>query len=114
MDENGEPSGVLKETAQGLIGKIVPQATAEETLKGIELAIDEAKKYGLTSVQGGADYDGDSALPKTFDENKLTARVAVWQNFETSVETLKKERDDFNALKLDPFAFETRNFERLC
>ena len=35
-------------------------------------------------------------------EDKLTARVAVWQNFETPLETLKKQRDDFQALKLDP------------
>ncbi|CAN5704571.1 amidohydrolase [soil metagenome] len=102
FNQSGEPSGVLKETAQGLIGKVVPQPTAEETLKGIELALEEAKKYGLTSVQGGADYTAIPLYRKLLDENKLTARVAVWQNFETPVETLKKERDDFNALKLNP------------
>ena len=102
LDERGEPSGVLKETAQGLIGKIVPQATAEETLKGIELAIDEAKKYGLTSVQGGADYTAIPLYRQLLKSDKLTVRVAVWQNFETPVETLKKERDDFLALKENP------------
>ena len=57
FDKNGEPEGVLKETAQGLVGRVVPETTAEETLKGIELALEEAKNYGLTSVQGGADYE---------------------------------------------------------
>ena len=102
FDERGEPSGVLMETAQGLVSKIVPQATAEETLKGIELAIDEAKKYGLTSVQGGADYTAIPLYRQLLKSDKLTARVAVWQNFETPVETLKKERDDFKALKVNP------------
>jgi predicted amidohydrolase YtcJ len=101
FDESGEPSGVLKETAQSLIGKVVPQPTTEETLKGIELALEEAKKFGLTSVQGGADYTAIPLYRKLLDEDRLTARVAVWQNFETPIETLKKERTDFNALKLN-------------
>ena len=102
LDERGEPSGVLMETAQSLVGKIVPQATAEETLKGIELAIEEAKKYGLTSVQGGADYTAIPLYRQLLKSDKLTVRVAVWQNFEKPVETLKKERDDFLALKENP------------
>ena len=114
LDERGEPSGVLMETAQSLVGKIVPQATAEETLKGIELAIDEAKKYGLTSVQGGADYTAIPLYRQLLKSDKLTVRVAVWQNFETPVETLKKERDDFLRIEGKSRAFETRNFERLC
>lgn len=102
FDKNGEPEGVLKETAQGLVGRVVPQTTTAETLKGIELAIDEAKKFGLTSVQGGADYEAIPLYQQLLEQNKLTTRVAVWQNFETPLETLKKQRDDFQALKLNP------------
>ncbi len=43
FDEKGEPAGVLKETAQGLVGRIVPQPTAEETAKGIELALERSE-----------------------------------------------------------------------
>ncbi|MGI8543994.1 MAG: amidohydrolase, partial [Aridibacter sp.] len=102
FDKNGEPEGVLKETAQGLVGRVVPETTNEETLKGIELAIDEAKKFGLTSVQGGSDYEAIPLYRQLLEQNKLTTRVAVWQNFETPLETLKKQRDDFQALKLNP------------
>jgi predicted amidohydrolase YtcJ len=102
FDKNGEPEGVLKETAQGLVSRVVPETTNEETLKGLELAIDEAKKYGLTSVQGGADYEAIPLYKQLLEQNKLTTRVAVWQNFELSVETLKKQRADFQALKLNP------------
>jgi predicted amidohydrolase YtcJ len=102
FDEKGEPSGVLKETAQGLIGKIVPQPTEAETLKGIELAIDQAKRYGLTSAQGGSDYSAIPLYRQLLKNDRLTVRVAVWQNFEESLDVLKKQRDDFNALKENP------------
>lgn len=102
FDDKGEPAGVVKETAQGLIDKVVPSPSASEVTKGIELALNEAKKYGLTSVQGGEDADVMPVYAKLLAENKLTARVAVWQDFEKSVEALKKERADFDALKLNP------------
>ncbi len=102
LDAKGEPSGVLMETAQYLVGKIVPQPTSEETLKGIELALEEAKKYGLTSVQGGSEYSAIPLYRQLLKQDKLTARVAVWQDFETPLETLKKQRDDFLALKENP------------
>lgn len=102
LDEKGEPSGVLKETAQSLVGKIVPPPSAEETLKGIELALEEAKRYGLTSVQGGSDYMVIPLYRQLLKQDKLTTRVAVWQDFETPLETLKKQRDDFLALKENP------------
>lgn len=102
FDDKGEPAGVVKETAQGLIGNVIPPPSPEMVTKGIELALDEAKKYGLTSVQGGEDSDAMPLYAKLLTENKLTARVAIWQDFEKSVEALKKEREDFNNLKLNP------------
>ncbi len=102
LDAESEPSGVLMETAQYLVGKIVPPPTAEETLKGIELALEEAKKYGLTSVQGGSDYSAIPLYRELLKQDKLTTRVAVWQDFETPLETLKKQRDDFLSLKENP------------
>ncbi len=101
FDDKGEPAGVVKETAQDLINKVIPPPSAEMVTKGLMLALDEAKKYGLTSVQGGEDADAMPLYVKLLRENKLTARVAIWQDFEKSVADLKKERADFDALKLD-------------
>ena len=100
-DAKGEPAGVVKETAQGLIDKVIPPPSPEMVAKGLMLALDEAKKYGLTSVQGGEDADAMPVYARLLTENKLTARVAIWQDFEKSVADLKKERADFDALKLD-------------
>lgn len=100
-DANGEPAGVMKETAQGLIDSVIPPPSPEMVYKGLLLALDEAKKYGLTSVQGGEDAAAMPIYTKLLSENKLTARVAIWQDFEKSVADLKKERADFDALKLN-------------
>jgi len=100
-DANGEAAGVVKETAQGLIDKVIPPPSPEMVYKGLLLALDEAKKYGLTSVQGGEDAAAMPVYVKLLREDKLTARAAIWQDFEKSVADLKKERADFDALKLD-------------
>ena len=101
-DANGEPAGVVKETAQSLIDKVIPPPSPEMVTKGLMLALAEAKKYGVTSVQGGEDAAAMPLYEKLLAENKLTARVAIWQDFEKSVADLKKERVDFNNLKLNP------------
>ncbi len=101
FDDKGEPAGVVKETAQGLVSNVIPPPSPELVTKGILLALNEAKKYGLTSVQGGEDADSMPLYVKLLRENKLTARAAIWQDFEKSIADLKKERADFDALKLD-------------
>jgi hypothetical protein len=48
---NGEPTGVLKEAAQELVSKALPQWTRGDRLRAIRDAIAEAHKLGVTSVQ---------------------------------------------------------------
>ena len=57
----GEPTGVLKETAMGLVGKTLPPATRDDRLEGLRQAIDLAHSLGVTSVQnaGGQPEDLD-------------------------------------------------------
>jgi len=57
-DAMGEPTGVLKESAQGLVNEILPQPTHEEKLELIKKAIRRAQSLGVTSVQNaGMDPD---------------------------------------------------------
>lgn len=102
FDKNGEPTGVMKETAQGLVGRVIPKATRAENLKGLELALEEARKFGLTSVQSGGDFSRIPLYSQLLKQDKLTVRAAIWQVFETPLETLKTQRSDFQALKLNP------------
>lgn len=99
--DDGEPAGVLKETSQGLVGRVVPDTTPEELLNGMRLAVKEAKSYGLTSVQGGTDFESIPLYKKLLDEGELSVRVAVWQDFESPVATLEKQRSDFASMNID-------------
>ncbi len=57
-DAKGEPTGVLKESAQGLVNDILPDPTREEKLEIIKKAIRRAQSLGVTSVQNaGMDPD---------------------------------------------------------
>ena len=49
-DLNGEPTGLLLETAQEMIIKKEPKATYEEMREVFELNVTELTKYGITSV----------------------------------------------------------------
>src|SRR5215210_3076034 len=48
-DAEGEPTGILKETAGGLVARVVPAATREEQIEALTRALAEARRYGLTS-----------------------------------------------------------------
>jgi predicted amidohydrolase YtcJ len=50
-DPSGEPTGVLKESAQRLVQRLVPPPTDAERYRGLRRRIEEAASYGLTSVQ---------------------------------------------------------------
>jgi predicted amidohydrolase YtcJ len=61
----GEPTGVLKEAAMGLVGKIVPAVTRDDRARALRAAINEAQRYGVTSVQDASTSIDDLEL---FDE----------------------------------------------
>src|SRR6185503_3729535 len=49
-DEAGEPTGVLKEAAMGLVRRLIPPPSDEERYRALKLRLDQAASYGLTSV----------------------------------------------------------------
>lgn len=103
-DSNGEPTGILKETAGGLVLSVVPAATREEQMEALSRALAEARRYGLTSVQAN-DVPSFEATPlyrELLKQGKLTVRVAEWQQFDRTVEELKRERAEFESHKDDP------------
>ena len=54
----GEPTGVLKESAQSLIDRVVPQPSREEKLAALRLGVALAHRLGVTAVQeAGADAE---------------------------------------------------------
>ena len=103
-DAAGEPTGILKETAAGLVTRVVPEPTREENMEALTRSLAEARRYGITSVSAN-DVPSAAATPlyrELLKGGKLTVRVAEWQQFDRTVEELKRERAEFESHKDDP------------
>jgi predicted amidohydrolase YtcJ len=104
-DASGEPTGILKETAGGLVAQVIPEPTHAEMAEALTRALAEARRYGVTSIQTN-DVPSTDATPlyrEFLKAGKLTVRVAEWQQFANSVADIKRERAEFDAFKDDPF-----------
>jgi predicted amidohydrolase YtcJ len=62
---SGEPTGVLKEAAMGLVSKVLPATTRDDRLQGLRQAIDLAHSVGVTSVQNAGGQPEDLELYDT-------------------------------------------------
>lgn len=78
-DQDGEPTGVLKDAAQNCVWKIFPPRTFDEKMAAARAATDYAASLGVTSVQdmsAGADVGVYQTL---LDRGELKTRIyAVW------------------------------------
>jgi predicted amidohydrolase YtcJ len=101
-DAAGEPTGILKETAQTLVFKLIPPPTAAQQAQGLEAALEMARRNGITSVQDNSSYEATKLYREFLKADKLTVRVAEWQDFEDSIEKIKAQRAEFDAFKDNP------------
>ena len=46
----GEPTGTLRESASGLVAKLVPEPGPEETLRGLRTGLEMTRRLGITSI----------------------------------------------------------------
>lgn len=99
----GDPSGIFKETAQALITQHIPDATDAEKTRYIERALEEARRYGITSIQDNSGYGTTKIYAQLLRQKRLTVRVAEWQAFDDTVEELKSQRAEFAGMNIDPF-----------
>lgn len=91
----GEPTGILKENAEGLIktGEVKHSRTIEEETarewNGYLLAFKEAREYGVTSVQvpGEGDFGTYEKLQKA---GELTSRIDIGKSLTGDTDLLKK------------------------
>ena len=78
-DANGEPTGIIRETAQSLVH--IPPPTPEQRRRGLELAMQDAVSHGLTSVQDFSDWDDYLVFEQLEKEGKLPVRIGEWIPF---------------------------------
>ena len=72
----GEPTGVLKEGAQQLVRKLVPEWTRDDRLNAVRAAVAMAHRFGITSVQNAGSGPEDMAMFDTLRRSgELKLRV---------------------------------------
>lgn len=74
-DENGEPTGILKDKAMELVYNIIPEPSEKEFAETVDAAMEEARRLGVTSIHD-VSYDNHfRALLKANREDRLTSRL---------------------------------------
>jgi hypothetical protein len=71
----GEPTGILKDEAMSFVYRIMPGSSDEELEDAIRMALAEARKYGLTSIQDISSPADIRTYQKLERKGELTARM---------------------------------------
>jgi len=94
-DADGNPTGLLKEgSAMEFAEQKIPEPTAEERRKGIELVLQELAMNGVTSAQDNSAWEDFLVYHDLKEEKKLTVRITEWLPFMAPVEELQNMRSE--------------------
>jgi len=75
-DAQGNPTGALKDAAQGLMEKVIPPLTHDQRIRIIKRSMNHAASLGVTSVQHMvADYEDIAAYSELLQKGELITRI---------------------------------------
>jgi hypothetical protein len=97
LNANGEPTGILRESAKDLIEKLIPPPGHDERLRGDKLAIADALAHGVTSVQDFSDWEDFLVFEELEKEGKLHLRITEWLPFKAPLLDLIRMRNHHDA-----------------
>lgn len=93
-NEAGEPTGILRETAQQAVLDVVPKPNHDQRRDALQLALADLAEHGVTSAQDYSPaWENFQIFEELEKEGKLTARISEWLPFDDSVEELTRKRD---------------------
>ncbi|HEU0013829.1 MAG TPA: amidohydrolase [Longimicrobium sp.] len=78
----GEATGIFKESAEGLVGRVVPDPTPAQLRRGILAALRVARETGVTSIQTDVSGPELAAYQELRRADSLTVRVYGWYPLE--------------------------------
>jgi len=91
-DANGQPTGILRETARGLVESKIPPPTPARLRRAAELALADAARWGITSAQDNSSWEIFLIYEDMEREGNLTLRISEWLKFDDPVSLLKTHR----------------------
>lgn len=75
-DKDGNPTGVLKDAAQSLVSRKIPDLTAEQRMRAAKRALAHAASLGVTSVQDmNPEYADIAVYSELAEKGELTTRI---------------------------------------
>jgi len=96
-NENGEPTGILRDTAQDALRAVIPAPTHDYQRRGIQVALADLAEHGVTSAQDNSSWESFQIYEELEKEGKLTARISEWLPFDASVDELQQKRSSHPA-----------------
>ncbi len=87
-DAGGEPTGILKDNAQDLVARVIPEPTREQNLRAARAALLEAARLGVTTIQDNSSRDALPTYLELRERDQLTARFSVWRYASSALEPL--------------------------
>ena len=91
-DAKAQPTGILRETARGLVESKMPPPTPAQRRRAAELALADAARSGITSAQDNSNWEPFLVYEDMEREGKLTLRISEWLRFDDPVDLLEKHR----------------------
>lgn len=91
-DDQGEPTGILRESAKALVQDVIPPPTSEERRRADQLAIDDAIAHGVTSVQDFSNWQDFLVFEEMEKESKLKVRITEWIPFRSPLPEILQMR----------------------
>jgi len=96
-DANGTATGIVRETARVEMMAKAPRPSLELRRRGIELALADAARWGLTSAQDYSDWEDFLIFQDLEREGKLTLRLSEWIAFKQPLDLIEKHRAEHPA-----------------
>ena len=72
---DGEPTGVLKDAAQALVGRMIPERSRDELDRALEAAIAHAVAHGVTMITDMGSWVGHETYVRAAERGALPIRV---------------------------------------
>ncbi len=74
-DKEGNPTGLLKDAAMGLVNRVIPRPSEEQLMRMIQAAMAEARRFGVTSVHDISSTEDVRAYQTLAAASGLTLRI---------------------------------------
>jgi predicted amidohydrolase YtcJ len=90
-DARGEPTGILKDNAQGLVGRAIPDAPPEMQDRALDAAMTYVAEQGVTSVHNMGSWSDLAVFERAHKAGRLRTRIyaavplATWERLRDTV-----------------------------